>query len=222
MITRPPPPLRARLGLMCLAAAAPFATAVPAQAGAEAEAADAPPAAATPQDIEAPDLQPVAALPPLPAVPDPGPQQVRRAGPTWQGSAEAVNEQALDRLRGGFQAPNGLQMSFGIERVVYINGVLTTSTRIGVEGLGAVAGAVTPPPVFNGTGLSLVQNGGGNTFLPGVLSPSAQGTVIQNTLNDQRIQTLTVINANANSLDVLRSWSLQMSIRDAVTGSVRR
>jgi hypothetical protein len=212
--------LRARLGLMCLAAAAPFATTVSAQA--EAEPTDAPPAAATLQDIEVLDLQPVTAVPPLPVVPDPGPQQVRRAGPTWQGSTAAVNEQTLDRLRGGFQAPTGLQMSFGIERVVYINGVLTTSTRIGVEGLGAVAGAVAPPPVFGGTGLSLVQNGGGNTFLPGVLAPSAQGTVIQNTLNDQRIQTLTVINANANSLDVLRSWSLQMSIREAVTGSVRR
>jgi hypothetical protein len=48
------------------------------------------------------------------------------------------------------------------------------------------------------------------------------GTVVQNAVNDQQTNPLTIVNASANSLDVLRSWSLQLSIRDAVAGSVRR
>lgn len=157
---------------------------------------------------------------PLPAIPDLGSLQPLRPRPAWQGRAVALGDPMLARLRGGFQTPGGLQLSFGIERVVYINGNLVTSTRISVEGLGSPAGA--PPPALGASGFALVQNGAGNTFLPGQFSPSNHGTVIQNSLNDQRIQTLTIINASANSLDVLRSWNLQLSIRDAVTDSVRR
>jgi hypothetical protein len=174
------------------------------------------------QADERPDATAPLQAEPLPAVPALGPLQPLRPRPAWQGRTVALDDQVLARLRGGFQAPDGLQLSFGIERVVYINGALATSTRISVEGLGTVAGAPSAPPTFTGGGFALVQNGAGNTFLPGLLAPSNQGTVIQNSLNDQRIQTLTIINASANSLDVLRTWSLQMSIRDAVTGSVRR
>lgn len=153
------------------------------------------------------------ALPPLPT----------GARPGWQGAAVALSAARLDRLRGGFQTAGGLQLSFGIERVVYINGVLSTTTRINVEGLGAAADRVGPAaPLPEGSRLAWVNNGAGNTLLQGLPSPANLGTVIQNSLNDQHIQTLTIINANANSLDVLRGWSLQMSIRDAVTGAVRR
>lgn len=149
------------------------------------------------------------------------PAQTER--PTWPGAAVALSEQALDRLRGGFQAPDGLQLSFGIERVVYINGSLATSTRFSVVGP-----AAAPPPsaaaplVLDGSGFSWVRNGAGNTLLAGLPSTAGHGTVVQNTLNDQRIQTLTIINASTNSLDVLRGWTLQLSIRDAVTESLRR
>lgn len=121
--------------------------------------------------------------------------------PAWQGPALALAPEQLDRLRGGFQGPDGLVLSFGIERMVYVNGNLVTTTRIAVQGLGAPAGS------------------GPQSALPALAD---MGTVVQNALNDQHIKTLTIVNASANSLDVLRSWSLQLSIRDAVAGSVRR
>jgi hypothetical protein len=152
-----------------------------------------------------------------------GARNPQRTFPRWRGVAAAVSEQTLGALRGGFQTAGGLQLSFGIERMVYINGALTTSTRITVAGFGGLAGEVAPRLVRGGdSGLSLVRNGVGNTFVAGLLPPSTQATVIQNTLNDQHIQSLTFISAQANSLAVLRSWNLQMSIRDAVTGSLRR
>ena len=151
------------------------------------------------------------------ASPDP-----QRPRPGWQGPALALGDERLERMRGGFQTPQGLQLSFGIERLVYINGTLATSTRIAVQGLGAPGGAVPEASLPPGGSLSWVLNGAAQTLAPGLPAGANLGTVIQNSLNDQHIQTLTIINANANSLDVLRSWSLQLSIRDAVAGSVRR
>ena len=121
--------------------------------------------------------------------------------PAWQGPAQPLAAEQLDRLRGGFHGPDGLVLSFGIERMVYVNGQLVTTTRIAVQGLGTPSAALAQPA------------------LPAL---SDLGTVVQNALNDQQIKTLTIVNASANSLDVLRSWSLQLSIRDAVAGSVRR
>lgn len=121
--------------------------------------------------------------------------------PPWHGPAQPLAPEQLERLRGGFQGPDGLVLSFGIERMVYVNGNLVTTTRIAVQGLGTPSAALAQPA------------------LPAL---SELGTVVQNALNDQQIRALTIVNASANSLDVLRSWSLQMSIRDAVAGSVRR
>ena len=46
--------------------------------------------------------------------------------------------------------------------------------------------------------------------------------MIQNTLNDQKIQNVTVINATVNSLQLLRNLNLQSSLRGAVIDSLRR
>ena len=38
-------------------------------------------------------------------------------------------------MRGGFQLPSGATLSFGIERVVYVNGELAASTAVRVADL---------------------------------------------------------------------------------------
>ena len=156
-----------------------------------------------------------------PAATEPTPMP-RRAPPRWPGGAAPLDEWALDRLRGGFQGPHGLRLNFGIERMVSINGELTTRTRVTVAGPGSSAGDMPARTASDSSGHSLVRNGAGNAFLTGAMPATSAATVIQNTLDGQHIRSLTIINAQANSLDVLRSWRLQMSIRDSVTGSLRR
>jgi hypothetical protein len=217
MTNRPSSACRPCLALACLTAAAHCAAAVQI----DALPADAPLAAPSPAACDAAPC--AAASAPLHAGVASVARNPQRSFPRWRGVAAPVSEQTLGALRGGFQTAGGLQLSFGIERMVYINGALTTSTRITVAGIGGLAGEVGPRLVQGGgTGLSLVRNGVGNTVVAGLLPASNQATVIQNTLNDQRIQSLTFISAQANSLAVLQSLNLQMSIRDAVTGSVRR
>ncbi len=143
----------------------------------------------------------------------------KRASPFGDGQV-AVAETSLDRVRGGFSV-NGLNISFGIERAVYINGSLVTSTSMNVTELGQVAAGRGVTTLDAGT-IALIQNGSGNSVATGSLSPATIGTVIQNTLDGQKIQNVTVINATANSLGMFRSLNLQSSLRGAVIDSLRR
>lgn len=149
----------------------------------------------------------------------PAPAQLQLA----QRTVVALDETALDTLRGGFIGDSGLKISFGIERAVYINGSLVTTTSLNLSELGTLsagkAAALSLPEV--GNRIALIQNGAGNTVLTD-LGPAAIGTVIQNTLNGQKIQTLTTINATANSLGMLKSIEAQRNLRSAITDSLRR
>lgn len=155
-----------------------------------------------------------AALPQLAAVSAPA-----EANPF--GSARlAVGDASLDRVRGGF-VTQGLNISFGIERAVYINGTLVTSTRLNVSELGGISATGSTPSLDAAT-LALIQSGTGNVVSSGTISPTAIGTVVQNTLDGQNIRNLTVIDATVNSLGVLRGLNLQSSLRGAVIDSLRR
>jgi hypothetical protein len=132
----------------------------------------------------------------------------------------AVSEDSLDHVRGGFGS-DGLNISFGIERAVYINGSLVTTTSLNVSSLGQVVagrGATT----FDAGTIALIQSGLGNSVSTGSISSSSMGTVIQNTLDGQKIQNITVINATANSLGLMRGMNLGASLRGAVIDSLRR
>ena len=141
------------------------------------------------------------------------------------GELMAVSESSLDEVRGGFQTDSGLQISFGIERAVYINGSLvpTPPTLNVVEAGGAAGLQVRSLPGGATPGnLALIQNGAGNTFTTGPLSPSAVATVIQNTLDGQSIQSVTKIDATVNSLQMIRSQNFESSLRGAIIDSLRR
>lgn len=133
-----------------------------------------------------------------------------------------LDEHKLDEARGGFITDTGVRIAFGVERAVYLNGTLVTTTTLNVSELGNVSAG------HSGTGASgtgnvlLLQNGQGNTFSTAAASNSTFGTVIQNTLNDQNIKSITTINATVNSLQVLRGMNLQSALRSAITGSLRK
>ena len=146
------------------------------------------------------------------------PQQPRTS--PFGDRALAVNETSLDRVRGGF-VTESLNISFGIERAVYVNGALVTTTSLNVSDLGKISAGRGTTAFDSGT-LALVQSGAGNSVSAGSISPTSLGTVIQNTLDGQKIQNVTVINATVNSLGILRGLNLQSSLRGAVIDSLRR
>lgn len=132
----------------------------------------------------------------------------------------ALADTSLDRVRGGFSV-DGLSISFGIERAVYVNGALVTTTSLNVSDLGRItAGRGTT--AFDAGTIGLIQSGAGNVVSPTMISAGSVGTVIQNTLDGQKIQNVTIINATTNSLGLLKSINLQSSLRGAVIDSLRR
>jgi len=69
----------------------------------------------------------------------------------------------------------------------------------------------------------VVQNGLGNIVLPSAadLSAGAVGTVIQNTINDQTIRALTVINVSVAVQGALSVSRIQESVRQSIANSLR-
>lgn len=138
----------------------------------------------------------------------------------------AVESHLLDDSRGGFDTSLRLTLSFGIERAVYLNGALITTTSFNLptmSGLGINEAGGTNMTRSNGLPISsvaLLQNGTGNSFSAGSSNLPQAATVIQNTLNNQSIQSLTTINASANSLQLLRANTFQILLKDGIGQTV--
>ena len=211
-----------------------------------------------------------------------------------EGLGMPVSAARLAAVRGGFDLGDGLQVSFGIQRAVYVDGNLVTYISMSIPD---VAHITTQQAMSLATALSTVdvQIGSGNTFDPSsntghagtaatiasglalagtqasvpatapasgsalvsgtsilangqmasaasssmqagaaIGAPTASGnpvvtsivipssatqpnaaTVIQNTVNNQVVRTLTTLNVAVNALNVMRGQNLQQSLQAA-------
>ena len=139
---------------------------------------------------------------------------LKRTEETWM----AVSDQELDSQRGGFDLGAGLLVSFGITRAVFINGELATQTTLNFGQLDKITAGQAAELGRQLSALNLVQNGPGNT----VESPISGmgGTVIQNTLNDQRIANHTVINVQTNGMSMLKELNTAATINEGIARAV--
>jgi hypothetical protein len=126
-----------------------------------------------------------------------------------------VSQDTLDGVRGGFDMGNGLLASFGIDRAVYVNGNLVTSTSFNVPDIAHMTSAQASAMSTALNSMSLTQIGPNNTFDPSSLGQVAAGTVIQNTLNNQNIQSITTLNTSVNTLNAFRQANFQESLQQS-------
>ncbi len=136
---------------------------------------------------------------------------------------DVVIEQELDSMRGGFTSADGLEISFGIEQAVFIDGVLQLATNLktlevtnmlrkqGVPGK-------TDPMVTQG--LNIMQSDFSTVTMAVDGIGSRIDTIIQNSGNQRVIDSITLINASVSSLGLFRELNLlntlqqqQISIR---------
>jgi len=217
------------------------------------------------------------AIPPQPSTAPPADQ----ASSDIAGLGQPVSDASLDRARGGFDLGGGLVASFGLQEETYINGLLVMSTNINIPDISKITQQQASALASTLDGLSLVQNGAGNSVdsgkavvtpdpgssassgvvvghvanqpatiapvvdaPPGTLGVPVVGSgdvtsaatrnnlsaaaaasalvqggglaqVIQNTLNNQSIQTLTTLNVSVNTLQALRQMNLQSTLQSA-------
>ena len=172
---------------------------------------------------------------------------------TWM----TVGDDTLAAMRGGFDLGGGVMVSFGISRVVTVNGVVLSSTSFQLPDLGRITAAQiaaferylgstsvvqvgsgntapTTPTAEGGTSVASSSGGTSSTGPSGATGTSASSatagsttttfsspaTVVQNTLNNQSIQTRTVIDATTNALSLARGANTAAALRDALTRAV--
>lgn len=158
---------------------------------------------------------------------------------TWM----SVGDTTLETMRGGFDLGGGLMVSFGISRAITVNGVLLAATTFNIPDIARIT-AVQAAALERQLGsASLVQIGPNNTVvatsntaagtntatagpnnstvaapasMPVAASLPAATTVVQNTLDNQTIQTRTLIDATTNAMSLAKSINAAGVLRDAL------
>lgn len=172
---------------------------------------------------------------------------VQASLPAFEGYHTASDDE-LESMRGGFEINfNGMQLllAFSVEQLTYINGELVSSMKLNPLALlldPTSAAAVAPPPgtaavagsqamqgnspamstqmINDQAYITLVQNGAGNSF---TLPESLNGltTVIQNSVNDQVIRNITVMNATLSIQLNAAMARLNEAISQATAAAIR-
>lgn len=124
---------------------------------------------------------------------------------------DVVTEQELDLMRGGFSSADGLEISFGIEQAVFIDGVLQLATNLNASQLSSmlrkqVAPSNTDPMVAQG--LNIMQSDFSTVTMNVDKIGSRIDTIIQNSGNQRVIDSITLINASVSSLGLFRELNL--------------
>lgn len=159
------------------------------------------------------------------------------AAAPWPGGAPVADAQ-LAQMRGGFVG-EGFRIDFSLESVVRVNGELRARTVLQLPlGHGPARGAATRPAVASsghlgrpsagavGRGVQLVQNGAGNAaqlgrLLPGLGRVPEVGMIVQNTLDNQTLQTFRILNVDVAGAARLQSIGAQRRIDAAIVQSLR-
>lgn len=142
------------------------------------------------------------------------------ADPAWA-SADlvAISGDRLDEMRGGFDLPSGLMVSFGISRAAFVNGNLVAQTSFDIPNIADMT-AQQAQMLANANAGALIQVGPHNSVQQGTL-PGLTGALIQNTLNGQQIQSVTTINTSVNSLGAFTATNFLSTMNGALVGAVR-
>lgn len=131
-----------------------------------------------------------------------------------------VSDARLDEMRGGFDVATGLEVAFGIERMVFVNGELVATTNFNIPNVAQITSSQAQMLASALGTTTLVQNGPGNSFQPSASPMSGAATIVQNTLNNQDIKALTTINTTVNTLSAYKALNLQSTLDRAIANAV--
>lgn len=136
------------------------------------------------------------------------------------GAWVSVDDTALAATRGGFDLGGGMSISFGLTRMVTINGELVVNTSIQIPDLSRLNGAQSAILATQLGSVRLVQNGSITTLDDARLPGFPGTTIIQNSLNNQMIKSRTILDVNVGSLGILKGFNNQSTLRDAIVNAV--
>jgi hypothetical protein len=124
-----------------------------------------------------------------------------------------VDPSRLADMRGGFVGPAGFTVSFGIERVVSINGEIVASTSLRIPDIARIT-AEQAQMLAALRDSQVVQVDGGT-----IVSGGTAGLLIQNAADGQTISARTSLDVSLNTLQLYRDNQLNAAITSAVIGT---
>lgn len=134
-----------------------------------------------------------------------------------------VSDQELGELRGGFITADGLQVNVGLEQLVMIDGVLKTKLSLNLSGLSKKADETQVATMDQGKLVQFIQTGDRNTVTPEVPANFSSGAlmVIQNSLDAQLIQNLTLLHVDVSRYAQFRTGALGEALNLEIIRSLR-
>ncbi len=137
-------------------------------------------------------------------------------------SLPILNNSVLDKIRGGFQTGEGLIITFGISRTVFVNGILESQASFNLPGHLNRTG----PPLRTGgndsTSLIVVQDGLESRIIRGesALGRPETITIVQNDLDNQIIQVKTEIDVRVLNSEIIRFQRLGFLLENEIRNSL--
>lgn len=125
-----------------------------------------------------------------------------------------VDDAVLSQVRGGFDG--NLHAALQLERLAYVNGEQVAKLAVDIPDIANMT-VEQATALSQAAGTLIVQAGAQNPINVMDLGPAS--TVIQNTLSDQHLVTLTTISVEVNSLSAFRELAFQDGVRDGL-GSI--
>jgi hypothetical protein len=127
-------------------------------------------------------------------------------------ATRAVGAAELDSARGGFTTASGVGVSLGIERIVTVDGQVVARSELRLGDLGRLVGSTGHIPAQ--AAAELAQAGAGLAIRLG-----ADGTIVQNGLNDRSIGTATIIHATVAAQGLLQAMHFQSTLANALNAA---
>lgn len=124
----------------------------------------------------------------------------------------AIPPERLAELRGGYVLGGGLVVSFGFERLAWVNGELVASLRVDVPDVARIS-AEQARELARLQALQRVQVGSGNHF--DEVTGAGAGLVLQNTLDGAHIRVRTTVSAGTDALGLLQAMNFADALGQA-------
>lgn len=128
----------------------------------------------------------------------------------------ALAPERLGELRGGYVLHGGLVVSFGFERLAWVNGELVASLRVDVPDVARIS-ADQARELARLQELQRIQIGPGNRL--DEVAGAGAGLVLQNTLDDAHIRVRTTISAGTDALGLLQAMNFNDALGQAGRGA---
>lgn len=130
--------------------------------------------------------------------------------------ADVAIDEELDSMRGGFTSADGLEISFGVEQAVFIDGILQIATNFTTLPLTTILQQQIDTRSTNlilTQRVNILQNDfSAVTVVADGLRPQLD-TLIQNSGDQRVIDTFTMINATVSSLGLLHALNLSNTLQ---------